>query len=104
MPAAHAARGVALIYSRQLEDDVAALTRSLRLNPNRATARLVTPASFEMYIRGSVPFIRQEDHAHMLNGLRNWLASNPPQSAPIIVPWRPMVKDDTACLIQGVRR
>jgi adenylate cyclase len=30
----------------------------------------VTPASFEMYVRNRVPWMRPEDHAHMLEGLR----------------------------------
>ena len=30
----------------------------------------VGPASFEMYVRKRVPWMRPEDHAHMLEGLR----------------------------------
>jgi adenylate cyclase len=30
----------------------------------------VSPASFDMYVRGRVPWMRPEDHAHMLEGLR----------------------------------
>jgi adenylate cyclase len=30
----------------------------------------VAPASFDMYVRGRVPWMRPEDHAHMLEGLR----------------------------------
>ena len=38
-------------------------------------ALALAPASFAMYVRG-VPWHRQEDHAHMLEGLRNagWMA------------------------------
>jgi adenylate cyclase len=35
---------------------------------NKAVA--VTPASFDMYIRSRVPWMRPQDHAHMLEGLR----------------------------------
>src|SRR5271165_1999070 len=30
----------------------------------------IAPASFDMYVRGRVPWMRVEDHAHMLDGLR----------------------------------
>jgi adenylate cyclase len=30
----------------------------------------VAPASFDMYVRNRVPWMRPEDHAHMLEGLR----------------------------------
>ena len=30
----------------------------------------VAPASFDMFVRGRVPWMRPEDHAHMLDGLR----------------------------------
>ena len=30
----------------------------------------VVPGSFDMYVRGRVPWMRPEDHAHMLEGLR----------------------------------
>ena len=30
----------------------------------------VAPASFDMYVRKRVPWMRPEDHAHMLDGLR----------------------------------
>jgi adenylate cyclase len=30
----------------------------------------VAPGSFDMYVRGRVPWMRPEDHAHMLEGLR----------------------------------
>jgi adenylate cyclase len=30
----------------------------------------IAPASFEMYVRQRVPWMRPEDHAHMLEGLR----------------------------------
>ena len=30
----------------------------------------IGPASFDLYVRKGVPFIRAEDHAHMLEGLR----------------------------------
>jgi adenylate cyclase len=30
----------------------------------------IAPGSFDMYVRGRVPWMRPEDHAHMLEGLR----------------------------------
>jgi adenylate cyclase len=30
----------------------------------------LAPGSFDMYVRGRVPWMRPEDHAHMLEGLR----------------------------------
>lgn len=30
----------------------------------------VAPASFDMYVRNRVPWMRPEDHAHILDGLR----------------------------------
>jgi adenylate cyclase len=30
----------------------------------------VAPASFDMYVRNRVPWMRPEDHAHMAEGLR----------------------------------
>jgi len=36
--------------------------------PEKAIA--IGPASFEMYVRTGVPFMRPEDHAHMIEGLR----------------------------------
>jgi adenylate cyclase len=30
----------------------------------------VAPASFDIYVRNRVPWMRPEDHAHMLEGLR----------------------------------
>jgi adenylate cyclase len=40
---------------------------------NRAVA--VAPAQFDMYVRGRAPWMRPEDHAHILEGLRKagWL-------------------------------
>jgi adenylate cyclase len=35
-----------------------------------AKAIAVAPASFDMYVRNRVPWMRPEDHAHMLEGLR----------------------------------
>ena len=29
----------------------------------------IAPAQFDMYVRGRVPWMRPEDHAHMLEGL-----------------------------------
>jgi adenylate cyclase len=34
------------------------------------TAIAIAPGSFDMYVRGRVPWMRPEDHAHMLEGLR----------------------------------
>lgn len=30
----------------------------------------IAPASFDMYVRNRAPWMRLEDHAHMLDGLR----------------------------------
>jgi adenylate cyclase len=30
----------------------------------------IAPASFDMHVRNRVPWMRPEDHAHMLEGLR----------------------------------
>jgi adenylate cyclase len=35
-----------------------------------AKAIAVAPASFDMYVRNRVPWMRPEDHAHMVEGLR----------------------------------
>ena len=34
------------------------------------SAIAIAPGSFDMYVRGRVPWMRPEDHAHMLDGLR----------------------------------
>ena len=33
-------------------------------------AMAIAPASFDMYVRHRVPWMRPEDHAHMVEGLR----------------------------------
>ena len=131
LAAAHTVRGAALIFSGRPREGVAALERSIRLDPRdpRSAARLnqialglyhsreyeaaveaakrairsypdlpspyrwlaaalgqlgrigeakealekaisVLPASFEIYVHRRVPWMRSEDHAHMLEGLR----------------------------------
>ena len=35
-----------------------------------AKAIAVSPGQFDMYVRGRPPWMRPEDHAHMLDGLR----------------------------------
>jgi adenylate cyclase len=128
---AHAVRGAILIFSGRWKEGLAALQRSIRLDPRepRLAARLnqialghyfareyevavetarrairsypdyplpyrwlaaalgqlsrneeakealnkaiaIAPAAFDMYVRGRVPWMRPEDHAHMLEGLR----------------------------------
>jgi adenylate cyclase len=126
---AHAARGAALIFSGRPREGVAALERSIRLDPRQSATRLnhialalyfsgeyeaaieaanrairaypdfpntyrwlaaalgqlglieearealrkaiaTAPAAFDMYVRGRVPWMRSEDHTHMLEGLR----------------------------------
>jgi adenylate cyclase len=126
---AHHVLGATLIFSGRLKEGLAALERSIRLDPHRSAARLnhialglyfsreyeaaieaanrairlypdfpntyrwlaaalgqlgrieeakdalekaiaIAPAAFEMYISGRVPWMRPEDHAHMLEGLR----------------------------------
>jgi adenylate cyclase len=51
----------------------AALGQTGRTEEARAaleTAVSVAPATFDMYVRKRVPWMRPEDHAHMLEGLR----------------------------------
>jgi adenylate cyclase len=126
---AHHVLGATLIFSGRVKEGLAALERSIRLDPLRSAARLnhialglyfsreyeaaieaanrairlypdfpntyrwlaaalgqlgrieeaedalekaiaIAPAAFEMYISGRVPWMRPEDHAHMLEGLR----------------------------------
>jgi adenylate cyclase len=81
-------------FSGEYEAAVEAAKRAIRLNPDYPlpyrwlaaalgqmgrtaeaketlpTAIAVAPASFDMYVRGRVPWMRPEDHAHMLEGLR----------------------------------
>jgi adenylate cyclase len=83
-----------LYFSGEYETAVEAAKRAIRLNPDYpmpyrwlaaalgqmgrtaeatetlATAIAVAPASFGMFVRGRVPWMRPEDHAHMLEGLR----------------------------------
>jgi adenylate cyclase len=126
---AHAARGATLIFAGRRKEGIAALERSVRLDPRRSAMRLnqialalyfsweyassieaahrairsypdfpntyrwlaaalgqlgrideakgalekavaIAPAAFDMYVRGRVPWMQPEDHAHMLEGLR----------------------------------
>jgi adenylate cyclase len=126
---AHGERGATLIFSGRTKEGVAALERSIRLDPRRSAVRLnhialalyfdtayeaaveaakrairsypdypnfyrwlaaalgqlgrieeakvalekaiaVAPGAFNMYVHGRPPWIRPEDHAHMLEGLR----------------------------------
>jgi len=51
----------------------AALAQAGRIeeaNEALETAIAIAPASFEMYVRGRAPWMRAEDHAHILEGLR----------------------------------
>jgi adenylate cyclase len=51
----------------------AALGQAGRIKEARTAlekAIAVAPASFDMFVRGRVPWMRPEDHAHMLDGLR----------------------------------
>jgi adenylate cyclase len=50
----------ALGQAGQIEEARAALEKAIA----------VAPASFDMYVRGRVPWMRLEDHAHMVEGLR----------------------------------
>ena len=86
--------GSALYFTRNYEAAVEAAKRAIRAYPQfpltyrwlaaalaqagrideakevleRAIA--IAPASFEMYVRGRPPWMRCEDHAHVLEGLR----------------------------------
>jgi adenylate cyclase len=83
-----------LYFSGEYEAAVEAAKRAIRLNPDYplpyrwlaaalgqmgrtaeakealVTAMAVEPASFDIYVRARVPWMRPEDHAHMLEGLR----------------------------------
>ena len=126
---AHGVRGAILIFSGRPKDGLAALERSIRLDPRQSAVRLnqialglyflreyeaaieaatcairsypdrphayrclaaalgqlgrteeakealekaiaIAPAFFEMYVHERLPWVRPEDHAHMLEGLR----------------------------------
>ena len=50
----------------------AALGQTVRIEEAKAAlakAIAIAPAAFGMYVRGRVPWMRPEDHAHMLEGL-----------------------------------
>jgi len=81
-------------YLRQYEAAIEAATHAVRSYPDRPHAYrclaaalgqlgrteeakktldkaiAIAPAFFEMYVRKGVPWVRSEDHAHMLDGLR----------------------------------
>ena len=83
-----------LYFSGEYQAAVEAAKRAIRLNPDYpmpyrwlaaalgqmgrtaeaketlAKAIAVAPAFFDMHVRGRVPWMRPEDHAHMLEGLR----------------------------------
>jgi adenylate cyclase len=80
-----------LYFSCEYEAAVEAAKRAIRCNPDypppyrwlaaglgqigrieeaKEALEKVSPASFDMYVRGRVPWMRPEDHAHMLEGLR----------------------------------
>jgi adenylate cyclase len=46
------------------------LSRSEEAKDALDKAIAIAPAAFDMYVRGRVPWMRPEDHAHMLEGLR----------------------------------
>ena len=50
----------------------------------------IVPGSFDMYVRGRVPWMRPEDHAHMLDGLRKagWRDDPATPASPTIQPQR----------------
>jgi adenylate cyclase len=84
----------ALYFSRQYEASVEAAKRTIRSYPDfpltyrwlaaalAQTGRIdeaketlekaiaIAPASFDMYVRSRAPWMRPEDHAHILEGLR----------------------------------
>jgi adenylate cyclase len=83
-----------LYFSREYEAAIQAAKKGIRAYPNfpltyrwlaaalgelghteeakeaLKAAIAIAPASFDMYVRGRVPWMRPEDHAHMLEGLR----------------------------------
>jgi adenylate cyclase len=46
------------------------LGRSVEAKEALEKAIAAAPASFDLYVHGRVPWMRPEDHAHMLDGLR----------------------------------
>ena len=61
--------GYTLPY-RWLAAALGQLGRTVEAKQALDTAIAVAPASFDMYVRKRVPWMRPEDHAHMLEGLR----------------------------------
>jgi adenylate cyclase len=85
---------IAFYFSREYEAAVEAAKSGIRSNPDfpltyrwlaaalgqldltadakeaLENAIAIAPGSFDMYVRGRVPWMRPEDHAHMLEGLR----------------------------------
>jgi adenylate cyclase len=47
------------------------LGRTAEAREALAAAIAVSPTSFDLYVRNRVPWMRPEDYAHMLDGLRN---------------------------------
>jgi class 3 adenylate cyclase len=88
----HVAAG--LYYSYEYEATIEAAKRAIRSHPKHPMAYrwlaaalgqtgrtaeakkalkkaiVIAPASFDMYVRGRAPWMRPENHAHMLEGLR----------------------------------
>jgi adenylate cyclase len=58
------------LVHRWLAAALGQLGRIEEANQALATAIAVAPASLDMYVRRRVPWMRPEDHAHMLDGLR----------------------------------
>ena len=99
-------------FSREYEAAIQAATRAIRSYPDLPnpfrwlaaalgqtgrsreakealeTAISIAPGSFDMYVRGRVPWMRPEDHAHMLEGLRKagWEARPPADAARELAP------------------
>jgi adenylate cyclase len=83
-----------LYFSREYGAAVEALQRNIRANPNHPLAYrwlaaslgqlgrireakeslertiAIAPVSFKMHVRERAPWLRPEDHAHMIEGLR----------------------------------
>jgi adenylate cyclase len=55
---------------RWLAASLGQLGRSVEANKALERAMAIAPASFDMYVSHRVPWMRPEDHAHMLEGLR----------------------------------
>jgi adenylate cyclase len=63
-------KGQVRTYRQRLAAALGELGRTEEAKEALKTAIAIAPASFDMYVRGRVPWMRPEDHAHMPERLR----------------------------------